>query len=135
MTPEHRALTAGWLGVLVAIILLFWPRFAPAHAPERPDLNGWFSSLKSDAKDPCCEGSDAAVLKDSDWESRDGHYRVFISDKWWDVPDSAIVTGPNKFGRTMVWPIYYYGYPEDDRTGKRTIDRIVIRCFMPGSMT
>ena len=43
---------------------------------------------------------------------------------WIDVPDDALITEPNLFGRTMVWPV-------------RLIveNKIVIRCFMPGSMT
>jgi hypothetical protein len=71
---------------------------------------------------------------DADWESRDGHYRVRIPIRnnwdgeltgewqWVDVPDEALITEPNKFGRTMVWPMHgYLG--------------TTIRCFMPGSMT
>ena len=39
-----------------------------------------------------------------------------------DVPDEAVITEPNRIGRTMVWPIRgYLG--------------LSIRCFMPGSMT
>ena len=124
-----------FVGIMSAVILLVLIGVAFAHAPERPDLNGWFSALKSGAKDPCCEGSDASVLKDSDWESHDGHYRVFIEEKWWDVPDGAVVTGPNKFGRTLVWPIFYWNPPTDDRTGKRSLDRVLIRCFMAGPLS
>ena len=42
---------------------------------------------------------------------------------WIDVPDEALITEPNLFGRTMVWPV------------RREDQSIVIRCFMPGSMT
>jgi hypothetical protein len=38
------------------------------------------------------------------------------------VPDDAVITEPNRVGRTMVWPI------------KGSLG-ISIRCFMPGSMT
>ncbi len=41
---------------------------------------------------------------------------------WIDVPDDAVITEPNRAGRTMVWPI-------------RFDNQISIRCFMPGSMT
>jgi hypothetical protein len=61
------------------------------------------------------------------WESKDGHYRVRIKDKWWDVPAEAVITEPNKFGRTMVWPIYYWM--------RDSLERVEIRCFMPGAMT
>ena len=39
-----------------------------------------------------------------------------------DVPDDAVITEPNRAGRTMVWPIRGY-------------QGMTIRCFMPGSMT
>ena len=40
---------------------------------------------------------------------------------WIMVPDDAVITEPNRAGRTMVWPV-------KDSLG------ISIRCFMPGSM-
>jgi hypothetical protein len=43
-----------------------------------------------------------------------------------DVPDDAVITEPNRAGRTMVWP-----YTADRRTNH---PRTEIRCFMPGSM-
>jgi len=61
-------------------------------------------------------------LADPDWESKDGHYRVRLGGKWIDVPDDALITEPNRAGRTMVWPMRFDG-------------QISIRCFMPGSMT
>lgn len=134
MKSSNGYLVVAIISVIVMIALVFSVRISPAHSPERPDLNGWFADLANGKKQPCCDGSDADVLKDSDWESKDGHYRVFIEGKWWDVPDEAVVIGPNKFGRTMVWPIIYRNYSADDRTGQWSVDRIVIRCFMPGSM-
>ena len=55
--------------------------------------------------------------------SKDGHYRVRLEGEWLDVPDEAVITEPNRVGRTMVWPITRLW--RDRR----------IRCFMPGSMT
>jgi hypothetical protein len=92
-----------------------------ANSPLKP----WFDSLKS-GKGPCCSDADGTALSDVDWESRDGHYRVRIDDQWWDVPDDAVITEPNRAGRTMVWPIRYWD------GSKLTIS---VRCFMPGSMT
>ncbi len=51
-----------------------------------------------------------------------GIYRVRLGNDWIDVPDDAVITEPNKAGRTMVWPMRFEG-------------EISIRCFMPGSMT
>ncbi|WJR81755.1 hypothetical protein [Bradyrhizobium sp. NP1] len=110
------------------------------HARDRgqfantsPELKAWFDGLRS-GKGPCCSDADGTAISDADWESRQGHYRVRIPRYdstiegqkqelvWIDVPDEAVISEPNRVGRTMVWPIYgYLG--------------VTIRCFMPGSMT
>ncbi len=83
-------------------------------------LKSWFDSLKS-GKGPCCSDADGSVVMDADWESQEGHYRVRIEGEWYDVPDNSVVTSPNLYGRTMVWPIKGWG-------------GLSIRCFMPGPM-
>jgi len=94
--------------------------------PITPQQKSWFDSLKS-GKGPCCADADGNVLTDNDWESRDGHYRVFIEGAWYDVPDEAVVKVPNMYGPTMVWPIRIW-----NMGGGLKIE---IRCFMPGMMT
>jgi hypothetical protein len=84
-------------------------------------LKPWFDSLRS-GKGPCCSDADGFAIADPDWESKSGHYRVRIDNEWVDVPDDAVITEPNRAGRTMVWPV------------KGTLGTS-IRCFMPGSMT
>ena len=84
-------------------------------------LKQWFDSLRS-GKGPCCSDADGSAVSDVDWESGNGHYRVRIEGDWVEVPDEAVITEPNRVGRTMVWPIRGYG-------------GLTIRCFMPGSMT
>ena len=84
-------------------------------------LHDWFEQLAS-RKGPCCSDADGRSLSDVDWESRNGHYRVQIDGEWVDVPEDAVITEPNRAGRTMVWPIWSDGRPK-------------VRCFMPGSMT
>jgi hypothetical protein len=115
--------------IVFAVVLL---AFQSAHARD-PDgrfanssLKPWFEKLSS-GKGPCCSDADGSVVLDSDWESKDGHYRVRIKDNWWDVPAEAVITEPNRVGRTMVWPIYYWN--------GNSLDRVDIRCFMPGAMT
>jgi hypothetical protein len=122
---------AGHLNKLLAIgfaaALLAPVASGPGHARD-PDgryanspLKQWFDSLKS-GKGPCCSDADGSAVSDVDWESKDGHYRVRLDGQWLDVPDEAVITEPNRVGRTMVWPIRgYLG--------------VSIRCFMPGSMT
>ena len=91
------------------------------YARENPELHKWFESLRS-GKGPCCSDADGTAVSDVDWETANGHYRVRLDGEWVDVPDEAVITEPNRIGRTMVWPIRgYLG--------------ISIRCFMPGSMT
>jgi len=91
-------------------------------------LKSWFDSLRS-GKGPCCSDADGTALSDVDWESKDGHYRVRIENQWWNVPDEAVITEPNRAGRTMVWPIYNreWGTPNPKLI-------VQIRCFLPGSM-
>lgn len=84
-------------------------------------LKSWFDKLQS-KNGPCCSDADGSVVQDPDWDSKDGHYRVRIDGDWIDVPDEAVITEPNLFGQTMVWPTRYLG-------------RINIRCFIPGSLS
>jgi hypothetical protein len=88
-----------------------------ADSPLKP----WFETLES-GFGRCCTVADGAVVLDPDWESDRGRYRVRIDGEWVVVPDAALVRGPNRAGRTMVWKHYIDGHPK-------------IRCFMPGSMT
>jgi hypothetical protein len=53
---------------------------------------------------------------------KDGsHYKVRIDGAWYVVPDDALITEPNKYGKAVVWPYV-------DADGKTQI-----RCFMPGA--
>jgi hypothetical protein len=118
----------------VVAVLLGGHVLAPGTAAARDvdgrfansPLHGWFESLHS-GKGPCCSDADGTALSDVDWEAKEGHYRVRIEGEWWDVPDEAVITEPNRAGRTMVWPVYY-------RSTTSAL-RVDIRCFMPGSMT
>jgi len=102
--------------------------FATGDAVARDDgryanspLKGWFDSLRS-GRGPCCSDADGTAVSDPDWDSENGRYRVRIDGVWIVVPDDALITEPNRYGRTMVWPV------------KGSLGT-TIRCFMPGSMT
>jgi hypothetical protein len=41
-------------------------------------------------------------------ESGNGHYRVRLDGEWVDVPDEAVITEPNRVGRTIAWPLRGY---------------------------
>jgi hypothetical protein len=88
-----------------------------ATSPLKP----WFDSLRS-GKGPCCSDADGMTIADPDWDSKEGHYRVRLDGEWIMVPDEAVITEPNRAGRTMVWPV------------KGSLGTS-IRCFLPGSMT
>jgi hypothetical protein len=121
------------VGLLAVVSSFGYARDRGQFANTNADLKAWFDGLRS-AKGPCCSDADGSALSDSDWESRNGHYRVRVprfghvpegqqqEQVWVDVPEDAVISEPNRVGRTMVWPIYgYMG--------------VTIRCFMPGSMT
>jgi hypothetical protein len=114
------------IGLLVVLLTLPLPQAVIArdngqYAGTSPELKAWFDSLRS-GKGPCCSDADGSAVSDVDWESNAGHYRVRLDGVWVDVPDEAVITTPNRVGRTMVWPI-------------RLESGVLIRCFMPGSMT
>lgn len=87
-----------------------------ASSPLKP----LFDQLKS-GKGLCCSFADGVTIKDVDWDVLGGHYRVRLDGKWLVVPDAAVVTEPNRYGRAVVWPY-------QDASGATQI-----RCFMPGS--
>jgi hypothetical protein len=90
-----------------------------ASLPPDP-LKDWFDHLASD-KGMCCSFADGFSVSDVDWEMQNGHYRVLLHGEWIDVPDTAVVTGPNRSGRAVVWPYM-------DNKGNTNI-----RCFLPGA--
>ena len=95
-----------WLAtyvISVAMLSISTTGRTRAHDSQHPELNSWYESLHND-KGPCCEGTDAKRVDDADWESKDGHYRVRIDGERVDVPNEAVVPGPNLAGYTMVWP-------------------------------
>jgi hypothetical protein len=121
------------LAVLIAAIALMVPPVMGRDLDGRykgSPLHDWFEHLAS-RKGLCCSFADGYVVEDADWQTTaDGkHYRVRVplsagssQTDWVDVPDEAVITEPNRMGRTMVWPLYGNG-------------GVSIRCFMPGSMT
>lgn len=105
-------------------LILLTPSWAHDHgqfAQSSPEIRQWFNGLHS-GKEPCCSNADGVIVDDPDWRSKDGHYEVRLDNEWVVVPDDALITEPNRVGRTMVWPMFKDGH-------------MVPRCFMPGSMT
>lgn len=107
------------------------------YAKQNPALHAWFDKLAS-SRGLCCSFADGITIEDVDWrttdvqsclkvgDGSDGHYCVKLLDKWFLVPDAALVTVPNKYGPAVVWPVF-----EDDSNGHH-VGVSFIRCFMPG---
>ena len=116
------------LAVLMVIYILADVLVPRAHARDpggkyaaaNPELHQWFESLKS-GKGFCCADADGVSLSDVEVQTENGHYKVFVAGEWVDVPPEAVLTVPNRVGKTMVWPHYNDGHA-------------VIRCFLPGAM-
>ncbi|WP_315811848.1 MULTISPECIES: hypothetical protein [unclassified Bradyrhizobium] len=137
MDAVHRPHVPPWVRAIISALLLagslgaYSLLLGDAAARDldgryaNSPLKGWFESLRS-GKGPCCSDADGTALSDTDWDTKDGRYRVRIEGQWWVVPEEAVVTEPNRAGRTMVWPVYY----RELNTGLR----IDVRCFLPGSM-
>jgi hypothetical protein len=83
-------------------------------------LKSWFDQLAS-GKGLCCSFADGVSVQDVDWDTENGRYRVRLNGQWILVPESAVVTEPNKFGPAVVWP-----YMDTDGATQ-------IRCFLPGA--
>jgi hypothetical protein len=126
--PADFAVTTKYR-LTIAVALACITVFVPNHSHARDDgrfanspLKPWFDRLAS-GKGLCCSFADGFSVQDVDWDTQDGHYRVRINGQWFDVPDEAVVTEPNRFGPAVVWPY-------NDRYGNTQI-----RCFIPGAGT
>lgn len=93
-----------------------------AHDHKRAQLNEWLKGLQNAGKAPCCDGDDTDAIEDWDTLGKGGGYRVKFRGQWHDVPESAIVEGPNRSGTALLWMNKGWG-------------GVSVRCFMPGSLT
>jgi hypothetical protein len=110
--------------LLIGLVIL-------VHDHERPDLDTWFRQQFVEGRGPCCDGTEVKHIADVDYDTTCGsdgkcHYRVRLYNKWWDVPDAAIVKGPNLSGTTLVWAFPTRGLDNG-------VSSVFIRCFMPGA--
>lgn len=137
--PSNRVHPRIIFALTIAAILLT-SLFAHARDDGRyagSPLKPWFDQLKSKLG-ACCSDADGTAVSDADWESNDGHFRVRLGDVWMDVPDSAVITGPNLAGRTMVWPTRRQRGDARDFLGPNPPygpEDWYVRCFIPGQMT
>lgn len=114
---------------------------AHAHMHDRPDLNDWFEGLHNNQKGLCCSGTEGSVLSTDEIRTTEvdqcridypgtlvpSHYCVRLEGQWWQVPDGSVVIVPNKYGPSLVWPVWYNKGTEHAE--------VYIRCFLPGALT
>jgi hypothetical protein len=105
---------------------------AYSHDPKRPELNGWFKSLKNEVGESCCDTGDGQHAE-AEWDMAKGGYKVLLKHphrpnepgRWFDVPNSIVINQPNLSGIAMVW-----WSPAYDNNGGMTP---TWRCFIPGA--
>jgi hypothetical protein len=88
-------------------------------------LKDWVRGLKDKMGVGCCDTSDGFPAE-VEWDTQASRYRVRIEGVWYVVPESAVLTEPNKLGYPMVW--YWM---KTDVPGGKPIPQI--RCFLPGA--
>jgi hypothetical protein len=76
----------------------------------------------------CCARADGHPLDESEWDIKDNHYRVVVNGEWIVVPDDALILGPNKFGKAIVWL-----WPSQEVAEWAEGRSNLIRCFIPVS--
>jgi hypothetical protein len=102
-----------------AVILVRDPTGKWAGDPLQP----WFESLRNKLGVYCCAKADGHPLEDDEWDIKGNSYRVFVQGQWTIVPDDAVISGPNKFGKAIVWFRNPWGVTPTTS----------IQCFIPGS--
>jgi hypothetical protein len=88
-------------------------------------IRNWINDLTDDKGIPCCATADGTAPQDFTWDIAANRYRVKIDGEWLDVPDSAVIKGPNRVGHAIVWVDY-----DDPIYDLKPI--ISVRCFLPG---
>lgn len=93
--------------------------------------NKWVDELVNENNNRCCQDNDGRRLTDPDWDTlgtvKEGRmgwsgYRVYQDNKWYEVPNWAVVNQKNKDGIARVWW---------DKTHDGTKN---VMCFLPGTL-
>lgn len=117
---------------LAFISVLFLTLPHPAAATDHgqfghvsPELRAWANSLTNKRKEGCCATADGWKPEEVEYDIKGNKYRVKIDGQWYDVPPSAVIERPNRFGFPVVW--YFRTWDNGIRPS------ISIRCFIPGA--
>ena len=116
--------------VCIAVSLLASCHLAQAadhgqFGPTSPETRAWANSLQNKLSEGCCSTADGWKPEAVEYDMKGNKYRVKIEGQWYDVPASAMIELPNKFGFPVVW--YYKTWDNGIRPS------ISIRCFIPGA--
>ena len=138
------ALVIAWIlaGVVAVFLILLQFAARPAHAHMTTGRTSTPGLCSSRARATACAAISArprpsqmsigrlaipASASNTTMRTR-ASIRVRLYDKWWLVPDAAVVEDPNRAGTAIVWPVWY-GDAEDPHR------RLFVRCFMPRAGT
>jgi hypothetical protein len=126
-----------YAGIILSIAMAFALMWALARVAIAGDPTGKWADLIAKGKAPpaqwwnglasgkglCCSFADGVAIEDVEWDTGGpgGQYRVWLHSAWYLVPETALVTEPNRYGPAVVWP-----YEDVDGSTR-------IRCFLPGA--
>lgn len=120
----------GKAAVPLALACVLFAAPARAHDDGRyansdPETKAWVKGLKDKNGAGCCDTADGFPA-DVEWDTEKNSYRVRIEGVWYVVPESAVLTQPNRLGHAMVW--YWM---KTDVPGGNPVPQI--RCFIAGA--
>jgi hypothetical protein len=99
-----------WL-VIISFVFAAWEAMARDNgqfAQVDPGIRAWFNTLTNKLRGQCCSFADGFSIDSPDWERTtdpDNPFRVRINGRWWNVPESTVVSSNNRIGRAVVWPV------------------------------
>jgi hypothetical protein len=114
------------IAVLAATISL--ARDNGQYSQSDPEIKKWIEQLKNNRGESCCSNADGY---DVQYDTKDGHYRVYLHDEWHVVPDYAVLTTPNRLGAARVWYMSTWTVPDKDGKQKASVR---IYCFLPSAL-
>ncbi len=126
---DYQAFKGVITGLIICFIFLLAIKVVCArdngqYSQVDPNIKKWIESLQDKSGVSCCNTADGY---DAQWDTKDGHYRVFLEGQWIVVEDNALLDIPNKLGVARVW--WFRTYDQNHKLVPR------IRCFLPGSGT
>lgn len=119
----------------IFMLILALALAAASYNAAKSQDNSWVDQLQNQQKNVCCYDNDGRRLTGPDWDTLGkvdadyngmSGYRVFEDNKWYEVPNWAVVTMKNKDGIPRVWW-------RQDYEGGNIVKKVF--CFLPGTLT